>query len=341
MEEPVYKQINFNQPPKKRGWLFGLFFILFLTALFFAGQISNITTVEKSLWWQKIGNIWKPVATDKSQEAELEKLFPMPTKDDNRLNLLILGIRGADDQENGGLLSDSIMLFSFDKTTHKSFLVSIPRDLYIEMPGLTKGKLNEVYEKGVVRKDAKNFTKKTFSRITGVFVDNLAVFDFQAFKDVVGSIDGIDINLKKPFDEKSQWGYEFHLPAGVNHLDGESALYYARSRFSSSDFDRSRRQQEIVFAIKNKILSLGILSNPLKVASLVSGLKNNINTDFNVWDTKDLLRLALTLNSSSDKLKTEAISTDNILYQTIQNSIYVLLPKNNDWGLIRNFFKDL
>ncbi len=341
MEEPVFKQINFNRPKRKKGWLVILFFVLFLTALFLAGQISSITVVEKSPWWQKIGNIWKPSATNKSQEAELEKLFPMPPKDDSHLNILILGVRGADDQENGGLLSDSIMLFGFDKITRKTSLVSIPRDLYVEMPGLVKGKLNEIYERGVIKKDSKNFAKKAFSRITGVFIDNLAVFNFQAFKDIVDSVGGIDIDLKKPFDEKSQWGYEFHLPAGANHLNGENALYYARSRYSSSDFDRSRRQQEIIFALKKKALSLGILGNPVKAASLISSLNKNIDTDFNIWDTKDLLELALVLNSSSDKLKTGAISTDNILFQTIQNNIYILLPQNNDWNLVKKFFKDL
>ncbi len=340
MEESTFQQINFNEPKRKKGWVIIIFFIVFLTALFFAGQISNTTLVEKSPWWQKVSNIWRSAPTDKNQDTELNKLFPMPTKEANRLDIIIFGIRGADDQENGGLLSDSIMLFSFDKNTHKTFLISIPRDLYADMPGLTKGKLNEIYERGIVKKDGGDFTKKAFSRVTGVFIDNLVVFNFYAFQDIVNSIGGIDIDLKKPFDEKTQWGYEFHLPAGSNHLDGENALYYTRSRYSTSDFDRARRQQEIIFAIKNKVLSLGILGNPLKIALLISSLKNNIDTDFNIWDTKKLLELALLLNSSSNKVKTAVISTENILYETIQNNIYILLPQNNDWSLIRKFFKD-
>ena len=262
----------------------------------------------------------------------------MPAKETDRLDILLLGIRGAEDTENGGLLSDSIMLFSLHKTTGKISLVSIPRDLYVVLPGMTKGKANEIYEKGIAKKDEINFTKNAFSRMTGVYVDNAMVFDFQGFKEIIDAIGGIDVELKQPFEEKNQWGYEFSLPAGKNHLDGETALYFTRSRYSSSDFDRSHRQQEVIFAIKEKVFSLGILGNPLKTSSLISDLGNNIETDFNILDIKSLLDLALGLNSSSEKLETKTISTENILYQTTQNNIFILLPQNDDWNLIRNYF---
>ena len=92
--------------------------------------------------------------------------------------------------------------------------------------------------------------KELVSKITGVYIDKAVILDFFSFEKIIDQVGGIDIVLENPFEEKQQWGYEFSLPAGPNHLDGKNALYYARSRFSSSDFDRSRRQQEVMFALK-------------------------------------------------------------------------------------------
>ena len=317
---------------------FFIFLLFFLAILLLAGKISSTVEVKNKSLWGKITAFWEPKENNNSQEKELNKNFPMPVRETDRFDTLLLGIRGAEDTENGGLLSDSIMLFSSDKTTGKLSLVSIPRDLYVNLPGVVKGKANEVYEKGLIKKNELDFTKNAFSRITGVYIDNLIVFDFQGFKEIVDTVGGIDIELKQPFEEKNQWGYEFSLPAGKNHLNGETALYYTRSRYSSSDFDRSRRQQNVIFAIKEKAFSLGILGNPLKVNALISSLKNNIETDFNILDTKSLLDLALDLNSSSNNLETKTMSTENALYETKQDELYILLPQNNDWSLIKNFF---
>ena len=319
---------------------FFIFLLLFLAIFLLAGKFSKTVEVKNKSLWGKITAFWSPKENSNSQEEELNKNFPVPIKETDRFDTLLLGIRGSEDTENGGLLSDSIMLFSSDKTTGKLSLVSIPRDLYVNLYGIVKGKTNEIYEKGLIKKNTMEFTKNAFSRITGVYIDNLIVFDFQGFKEIVDAIGGIEVDLKQPFEEKNQWGYEFSLPAGKNHFDGETALYYTRSRYSSSDFDRSRRQQEVIFAIKEKALSLGILSNPLKINILIASLKNNIETDFNILDIKSLLDLALDLNSSSNKLETKTMSTENVLFQTTQDDIYILLPQNNDWSLIRNFFND-
>ena len=319
---------------------FFIFLLLFLAIFLLAGKFSKTVEVKNKSLWGKITAFWSPKENSNSQEEELNKNFPVPIKETDRFNTLLLGIRGSEDTENGGLLSDSIMLFSSDKTTGKLSLVSIPRDLYVNLYGIVKGKTNEIYEKGLIKKNAMEFTKNAFSRITGVYIDNLIVFDFEGFKEIVDAIGGIEVDLKQPFEEKNQWGYEFSLPAGKNHFDGETALYYTRSRYSSSDFDRSRRQQEVIFAIKEKALSLGILSNPLKINILIASLKNNIETDFNILDIKSLLDLALDLNSSSNKLETKTMSTENVLFQTTQDDLYILLPQNNDWSLIRNFFND-
>jgi anionic cell wall polymer biosynthesis LytR-Cps2A-Psr (LCP) family protein len=167
------------------------------------------------------------------------------------------------------------------------------------------------------------------------------VFDFEAFKKIIDTLGGIDIYLAKPFKESTQWGYEFSLPAGNNHLSGEQALYYVRSRFSTSDFDRARRQQEVIVAIKNKALSLGFLTNPLKINSLLSDLKNNIRTDFQIWDLNDILTLAKSFNPKQS-VKNYIISTENLVYEThTTNGEYILLPKEANYTGIKDVFKNI
>src|SRR3989344_2131573 len=229
---------------KKKKFLLIAGMIIFVYAIFSVGKISNVVGFLNS-------NISVPPPPTEEEIAALDKNFPLPAEEENRWDVLILGIRGTDDPD-GGLLSDSIMLFSLDKETGKSSLASIPRDIYVDLPGMATGKINEIYEKGIARQKETDFPKEAFSRLTGVRIDNVIVFDFKAFQEIVDALGGVDVTLKKPFEEKGQWGYSFSLPAGPNHLNGQDALYFVRSRYSTNDFDRSLRQQQVVLAIKNK-----------------------------------------------------------------------------------------
>ena len=307
---------------------------VFIYGLFALGQTTKVIGFLNS-------RILEPIQTPTKEEKEaLDKNFPFPEQEDNRWDVLILGIRGSDDPD-GGLLSDSILLFSLDKETSRASLISIPRDLYVNLPGLAKGKINEIYEKGIARRKENDFSKEIFSRLTGVYVDNVIVFDFKTFKEIVDALGGIEIELKKPFEEKNQWGYEFSLPAGPNHLNGQDALYFARSRYSTSDFDRSLRQQQIILAIKDKAFSAGVLSNPIKLGSILKSINKNIVTDLNIFDTGNIIKLANSFDSEKSQLILGHLSTENILYQTFQDDIYILQPQNDDWNIFHDYFKNI
>ncbi len=281
-----------------------------------------------------------------------DDLNPMPSPEEKRLDVLILGIRGesnSDVEDAGGLLTDTILVASFDRDTKKTAMISIPRDLYIDLAMTAKngkqvevkGKINEMYEKGLSNGGGIDMAEKVVSKITGIYIDKTVVFNFSAFKEIVDTLGGIDIYLEKPFKESSQWGYEFSLPAGNNHLNGEQALYYARSRYSTNDFDRARRQQEIIVAIKNKALSLGILSNPLKINALLSSLKGNVKTDFQIWDINDVLTLVPSFGPKQP-VKNYVISTDNLVYEThTVGGEYILLPKDANYAGIKDLFKSI
>ena len=276
-----------------------------------------------------------------------KKEYITPKKEKDRLDILILGIRGdgEEEPEAGSYLTDTLMVLSVDKNTGETGLISIPRDLYVKMPYLNKkDKINAAYAYSAGSKDSGLAGVKTLvSQITGIYIDYAVLFDFEAFRGLVDTVGGVDVSLAVPFEEGLQWGSSsFYLPAGENHLDGEAALYYARSRFSTSDFDRSRRQQEIIFALKEKMVSLGFLTNPRKINSTLDTIKQHIRTDIQLWDINDLIKVASAINKvGAGNINTFVIHSENLVYETKQNGIYILVPNENTFAGIREKFKTI
>jgi LCP family protein required for cell wall assembly len=353
-QEPQYNLSEF--PRLKKPWFKKpLVYVFILVAIlvgyfsFKLGLVYNSITIDnKPLWKDAAGLLFN---TENKQIVK-EDPNPIPEPEKSRFDVLILGIRGESEKDvegAGGLLTDTILVASLDQDSKKAAMISIPRDLYIDLVMTVKngkqieikGKINEIYERGLANGGGIDMAEKVISKITGVHIDKTVVFDFEAFKKIVDTLGGIDIYLAKPFKESTQWGYEFYLPAGNNHLNGEQALYYVRSRFSTSDFDRARRQQEVIIAIKNKALSLGFLTNPLKINSLLSDLKGNIRTDFQIWDISDILVLAKSFNPKQP-VKNYVISTENLLYEThTAGGEYILLSKEANYAGIKNIFKNI
>ena len=94
-------------------------------------------------------------------------------------------------------------------------------------------------------------------------------------------------------------------------------------------------------AVKDKALSAGVLSNPLKLGSILKSVNKNIVTDLNIFDTGNLIKLADSFDAKRNEPAVENLSTGNILDQTFKDNLYILQPKNNDWQLFRKYFKDI
>ncbi len=257
--------------------------------------------------------------------------YALPTNSNDRLDVLILGIRGKEDVENGGLLTDTVLLLSIDKSSGRASLVSIPRDLTIRITDDRVGKINTLYAHYGVSE-----TKKMYSRILGVGIDNIVVADFDAFVSVVDTLGGITVTLDKPFQESQQWGFPFSLPAGKNNLNGQQALYYSRSRYSSSDFDRSRRQMQVLMAIKDKATSLSLLDEPIKALSLITEIRKHINTDLNIFDLGTIKDILLQQKKLAT-IRRYQLTTENVLYETKVNGVYELLPRDATLKHIKDF----
>lgn len=286
-------------------------------------------------------------------------------KEESRFDMLLLGMRGHGDP-NGGILADTVILASYDKGRGKAAIVSIPRDLYIDLPGQTKrAKINEVYALGEQQSPGGGgigLAKQVVSFLTGIYIDHAVVVNFEAFQKLIKLVDGVEVTRVAPFKEDKQWRFEgvagspywykennlageegwvFTIPAGKSTLDANSALYYARSRYTSSDFDRMHRQQEIIFALKNKIMNVGELVNPLRLFRILDILGSNVETDMNITEINEALENVR--GNTWDDVSKFVIddSEEGLLVADNIEGQFVLLPKGGNFHNIRKFFSSI
>ncbi len=225
-------------------------------------------------------------------------------------------------------------------------MLSIPRDIYVDNEMVGWGtRINSVYEYVAENNDydyalAMNELRSEIERITGVDLHYYAKIDFEGFVDIVDAIGGITVDVEEeiydiayPADPGSAYLYQtFYLEAGEQELDGETALKYVRSRHTSSDFDRARRQQEVLNAVKNKALSIGFLLNPVKIKNTLSVLADNFETDLTLTEMMNFASLAS--DFSGDSIVSAVLSDDiwsagGFLYppeREYYGGAYVLIP---------------
>ncbi len=252
------------------------------------------------------------------------------------INVLLIGVGGAD--HAGGTLADSIMIASIDTQAKTISLLSVPRDLYVSIPGDGKDKINAAHSYGESGSKTKGggpaLLKQVITSTLGIPVDYFIRVDFTGFKQIIDTVGGITINVPKaindPFYPDAQMkGYEpFSISAGVHQLDGKTALKYARSRETTSDFDRARRQQEIIVALRDKVLSAQVLANPKKVTDIITVLGNHVLTDMNAADMEQFVRLAS--DFGKPVVHSEVLgSSDNDLLTTSRSPIgaSIVVPK--------------
>lgn len=352
MDIPNY-QPNFNHHPKPSfkkkavGWIFVFVLVMVVTSFgvyWIKSSAENTIEVKNNSGWHRLVGVFGSLFPDGGNAEHGVKIvddpeYPMPPKDSNRWNLLVFGIEGESHPNAGPLLTDTILVASLDKTTGNVALASVPRDLTVRITDTVTDKINAAY-----LYNGLSGTERLYSRILGIHIDNTVVVDMDAFVSVVNTLGGIDVNLAVPFKESQQWagkeGYAFSLPAGPNHLDGQNALYYVRSRYSSSDFDRSRRQMEVLLAIKQKAEVLNLTKDPIKVLQLVTSLSKHITTDLNLFDISSIKDL-VSAQSQVNKVKQYHLTTENLLYETSRKSdgAYILLPRDNTLAHIKKFFQ--
>ncbi|MEO5952207.1 MAG: LCP family protein [Chloroflexia bacterium] len=241
-------------------------------------------------------------------------MLPTPTPDfvrqlpAGRFNILVMGtdVRVSSDEQYGR--SDSIVMVNVDSISHTVRLMSIPRDLIVEIPDYGQNKVNAAYLFGEYYKEpggGKALAMRTMSDFFNVAVDYYVTINFDGLKKVVDEVGGIDINVPYELDdyqypsddEGDLYGtIHVHFDEGRQHMDGKTALRYARTRHADNDYARSRRQLQVVMAIRQKAMSLDLLPS---VPSILRDLSGMVQTNI-PWDQQlGLAQLAFNMSSSS------------------------------------------
>lgn len=266
-------------------------------------------------------------------------------------NVLLLGTGGGD--HDGADLTDTIILASIDQNDKLVPMLSIPRDFYVNIEDLGGGtRINQVYELGKNKYDSVTgieYVKEVVEDITGVDIHYYVKIDFTGFKDIVDSLGGVDIYVDEAINDpyypkEGTILYEtFTLSSGQQRLDGEKALKYARSRKTTSDFDRSKRQQKLLFAIKNEAMQKDMLLNPGKIGDLYNAVKKNIETDLSLGHIIELAKVSKSFNQNniiSRVITDDPTSCGGFLYvpeRELFGGAFVLVPIGNDYHFIHEY----
>ncbi len=263
--------------------------------------------------------------------AYLLLMLPAPT------NILILGIDRRP-EESDATRSDTIILLHSDLGGSRVALLSIPRDLWVTIPGWGEERINAAHLYGELDSPGGGpaLAAATVNYNFGLPIHHTLRLDFDAFRQVIDAAGGIEIDVPAPIVDDAYPTQDYgvmriEIPAGRQHMDGNTALQYARSRHSSSDFDRAARQQQILVALAKK---MSTPSGLLRASRVYRALQNAVETDLSL---RDLSRLALAWWRAGDG-GLEQIVIDWSLttsYRTDQGAI-VLLPQ---WDLINPLLK--
>lgn len=239
---------------------------------------------------------------------------------EDHVKILLLG---SDWRPESGYRTDTIMLVSINKKTGATSVVSFPRDLFVTLPGYRQERINVAQPLGGF-----DLTQKTFEYNFGFTPDYFVMTNFQGFISIIDSLGGVDVyvpwvladscNLPSKDEEGN-----CSIGPGTVHMDGATALWYVRSRKSTSDFDRTRRSQDVMKAAFVKLMNLNAIA---RLPDLYSAFKSSVVTNLPLDVVISLGRFAPDLLSNSDKIHQYAIGPNDVWAWVTPEGAQVLLP---------------
>jgi len=216
-----------------------------------------------------------------------------------------MGMDKRPGEEGFAYLTDTIMIVSLDPQTRRIGVLSIPRDLQVEVPDFGVQPINTVYRLGELDGPGGGsvLAMTTIQYNLGIPINEHVVVDFATFITLIDLIGGVQINVEQTIDDPEypdmSYGYDpFYLEAGWHHLDGVTALKFARSRHQTDDIDRAYRQQQLLYAVRDKVVSAEMLPElAAKAYPLWAELRDGIDTGLDIdqilelaWYAKDVPR---------------------------------------------------
>lgn len=244
---------------------------------------------------------------------------------DERINIALYGV---DSREEGDTArSDTIILVTINPETNEVGMMSIPRDLQVDIPGLGTEKINAAYAHG-----GRALTRAVVEYHFDIKIHYYAEVDFVGFINIVDTIGGVVIDNPAVIkDDNYEWT-RVYFPTGVQHLDGESALQYVRTRYDDNDFARGQRQQQVLRALRQQGVRLNLIT---QVRSLLRDVEENFRTDLS-------MRQSLALAQIANGIDNEDIQSYSIIECTTEDYVpdqyYYLIP---DWDCIHETMSEV
>lgn len=269
---------------------------------------------------------------------------------------LLVGIDTRKDQP-GLMNTDTIMLITYNHENGDVAMLSLPRDLYVRIPSDYPywSRINSVYAQGFKDEGhdrGMDYLKIVVEEITGLTVNYNVLINYEGFLKIIDEIGGVSVYVENEF-----WGQyprgegweQVHFEQGWQEMDGEAALKYSRTRYANyesgeaTDFARAKRQQKIIMATKDKMLTLETLANPLKIAEIAKIAGDNIKlSSYNQEDIRAGINLVQEMdNSQITNIVLEPSINHGNLIHLITGDAYLLGPTSGSWEQIRQFVSSI
>jgi LCP family protein required for cell wall assembly len=236
-----------------------------------------------------------------------------------RMTTLIMGVDRRQ-RDDGYTLTDTIMLLSIDPVSETASVLSIPRDLLVEIPGFRPHRINAAFILGAQEggdEAGVQLAMQTVSQNLNVNIDHYALLDFQTVVNVIDALGGVTVRVPQTIDDPQypdgNYGYDpFYIAAGEQLLDGNTALKYMRSRHGSTDFGRAQRQQQVLLAFRQQLLTRNSAELITLAPSVVDKLRDGFFTSLS---TNEIV----TLSNVATHIPTRNISMAVLDYEYVQS----------------------
>jgi LCP family protein required for cell wall assembly len=315
--------------------------IAFGVALILTGVLLYVALHELTSAWSS------PMDESSFPEGSLPDMEGLPTPDplltpqvgqastpeawsgDERINILVMGLDRRSDEKGPGR-SDAMIVLSVDPATKTAGMISIPRDVWVDIPGFGANRINTAYFFGDAYRlpqGGPGLAMQTVENFLGLPINYYVAVEFGAFERMIDEIGGIDLVIEERLLIQSNRGVKRWLEAGENHLDGFEALAYVRNRSTArGDFDREQRQQHVVMAILDRVTSLNMVPTmiaraPILFREFSAGVRTNLEPD-------QILSLALlAVQIPLENVKRGVIAPPEMVVPTVlESGAQVLIP---------------
>jgi polyisoprenyl-teichoic acid--peptidoglycan teichoic acid transferase len=280
-----------------------------------------------------------PLITDISAGDQVvlddgRQMVLQPWTGGTRLTVLVMGLDRRPNEEGFAYRTDTMMLLSFDRDSNSLGIMSIPRDLYVDVPGYDQlQRINSAMVLGELQQPnyGPTLAMQTVQYNFGMYVHHYVAMDFQAVVELTDIIGGVDIDVPYRIEDYEypdmNFGYDpLILEAGMQHMDGATLLKFARTRHGDNDFERARRQQIMLFALRDQILDFNLLPQLIvQSPTLLRTFNENVYTSLSL---DQLIQLALSLKDvPTENIQTGVIDDRYIMPYTTDNGAQVLVPR--------------